>query len=473
MILVLDDEDYLKKIVEKAFPAQRIEQFTDSWHFLKAVKTQHPDLLVLDLRVEKDSTKPPEWYFSRNPALEGVLVLEKIRQENIDIPAVIATRFAVSEVFMRAYALNAFPLEVTETESAVQSLREKVGHFLEKQSTRELLEYYRQLGVVVGDPKSISLLKAVEKIKDTDDVILLTGESGVGKDTLARAIHFGSRRKAEPYLNFVISAYPKNLLFAKLFGTVKKSYTDAGDRMGSFEAVEKGTLVLNEIGELDLDSQIHLLQVIEESAFSRLGENKKRFFRGRLIALTNVNLVQKVKEGKFREDLYNRLRKFYLDIPPLRERRGDILPFIETFYPSLHFSQAAKQFLVEEFTYPGNVRTLKFILDRIKLFCSHPASVSLDDVISAILDLGKGNHVLKIANHNSQEMDFLEYLLQNNLTIDDLIAIIWRQGMKRFGKTWSPEGWGRLGISKPTFYRKLKQMFDKPSAEPGQRSKDN
>ncbi len=458
MILVLDDENYLKEIVEKSFPEQEIQQFTDSFTFMNAVKAEHPDLLVMDLRIEWDPTKPRNYYFSNNPALEGIVVLERIRQSNIKIPAVIATRFAVSDVFMRAYALNAFPLEVTEMESAVKNLREKVGHFLEKQSNEKLINTYRKLGVIVADPKSIGILKLAEKLKDTDDVILITGEAGVGKDTLARAIHYSSKRRSEAYLNFVISAYPKNLLFAKLFGTVKKAYTDAGDRMGSFEVVGKGTLVLNEIGDLDPDSQIQLLQVLEERTFSRLGENTKRRFQGRIIALTNVDLVEKVNKHKFRSDLYSRLRKFYIEIPPLRERRGDIKPFVNFFYPMLNFSTAAEQFLVEEFNYPGNVRTLKFILDRIKFLSSDPSSVSLDDVISAILDLRKMNHQQQTVSTKNEVINFLEYLLEHRLTLGDLNEIVWRQGLEKFGPKWTEATWGRLGISKPTFYRKLKQM---------------
>lgn len=460
MIYILDDENYLKELIEKTFPNEQIFLYRDSLSLLKAIQKRKPDLLVLDLRIERAKHIPPENYISSNPAMEGILLLEKIRRANIDTPTVLATRFAVSEIFMRAYALNAFPIEVTDFDVASRSLKEKVGHFLEKRPNKELINNYRKLGFAIEDPQTLGILKLAERLKDTDDTILITGETGVGKDTLARAIHQRSRRANEPLMNFVISAYPQNLLYSKLFGTTRNAYTGATDQSGCFEEVENGTLMLNEIGDLDLESQIQLLQVLESRKFSRLGENKKRTFKGRIIALTNKNLTELVSKNLFREDLYNRLRKFHIHIPPLRERRMDIRAFIKFYLPEIQLSNTAKQFMLDEFVYPGNLRTLKFILDRVKKLSPTYPHVSLDDVISAILDLNQFNetHIEKDSPISITEI--FDFLLKNKLSFEELNKLIFKEALYRFGPHWSESTWGKLGISRATFYRKLKQHHE-------------
>ncbi len=459
MILVLDDENYLKNIVQKAFPDEEVIQYYDSLNFLNAIHDKNPDALIIDLRILPKPDIPSHHYFGHNPSLEGMRVLEKVRKSGIQTPAVLVTRFAVSDIFMRVYALDAVPLEVTDISGAVKSLKEKIGYYLEKQSRNSLRSAYLRCGFVVGDPHTLSLLKMVEKLKDSEDAILITGETGVGKDTLAHAIHLRSRRAKKPFMNFIISAYPQNLLFAKLFGTARNAYTGAKDHPGSFEEVGEGTLVLNEIGDLDLDSQIQLLQILETRTFSRLGEHDKKEFKGRIIAVTNRGLPKLIETGKFREDLYNRLRKFHIHIPPLRERREDISAFIKYYLPQVQFSPAAAHFLIHEFHYPGNLRTLRFILDRVKNLSPTFPQVSLDDIIASILDLKQfrneqSNHTRNLLNASA----ILDFLLEKNISLHDFQNSLFNEALQRFGRQWTAETWGKLGISRATFYRKLKEL---------------
>jgi transcriptional regulator with GAF, ATPase, and Fis domain len=222
---------------------------------------------------------------------------------------------------------------------------------------------------------------------DNDICVLVLGESGTGKELIARAIHYNGTRKKEPFVVVNCASIPHDLLESELFGHEKGSFTGAHQRrIGKFEQAQSGTLFLDEIGELDLSLQAKLLRVIQNKQFERVGGNETLTTSVRLISATNRDLVKAVAQKQFREDLYFRLATFPIMLPPLRERRSDILLLAETFLkkfssevskPGLGFSKKALK-LLYEYTWPGNVRELENAIQRAVLMADGPAITDKD-----------------------------------------------------------------------------------------------
>ena len=252
-----------------------------------------------------------------------------------------------------------------------------------KAENRELrTEIKRSIGerVIVGDDVKIKrILDVVSRVADSDATVLVTGESGTGKELIARAIHQGSPRLGHPLVTLNCAAIPESLLESELFGYMKGAFTGAQtNKMGKFEAADKGTLFLDEIGDMSLPLQAKILRVLQEGIVEPLGSNKTREVDVRVVAATNRNLAQMVEEGTFREDLYYRLNVIVLDLPPLRERRGDIprlaLHFLEKCrtgkMQAREFSPEAEHVL-QAYNWPGNIRELENCVMRVALLTPH------------------------------------------------------------------------------------------------------
>jgi DNA-binding NtrC family response regulator len=219
-----------------------------------------------------------------------------------------------------------------------------------------------------------NLLSLVEKVAPTDATVLITGESGSGKEVIAQAVHRYSNRSAKSWVDVNCAALPENLLESELFGYEKGAFSGADiAKAGLFELANQGTLFLDEIGDLDLRMQVKLLRVLDGAAYYRVGGVKKVSANVRLVAATNRDLKIAVQEGRFRADLYHRLSQIRLTVPPLRERQDDIVPLIEHYladsHPGLHFSAAALGKL-RRYPWPGNVRELRNVVIRTALFAS-------------------------------------------------------------------------------------------------------
>jgi len=230
------------------------------------------------------------------------------------------------------------------------------------------------------DPASLRLLELAQKVAAAPTTLLITGESGTGKDHLARVIHELSTRRDTPYLKIDCASLPPQLVESELFGHERGAFTGAVERkLGRFELGGNGTIVLDEVAALSSTAQSKLLRVLQERTFERLGGNETLHIEARLIALTNVDLPAAVADGRFREDLYFRLNVLTLDVPPLRERRADVLPLAEHLLaglrsvngrPKAQLSAAARNML-SAYDWPGNVRELRNALERAVVFSSH------------------------------------------------------------------------------------------------------
>ena len=365
-ILIVEDEAKMRRLLELNLGEDGFVTFSagDAETGLKLLRENSIDLVVTDLKL---------------PGMDGLEFLQAAKRQNAALPVVVMTAFGSVETAVEAmkagasdYVLKPFSLTemrmVIHKELDVRNLRE------ENRSLREALgRRYAHPNVVARSAKMQEVLAIVERVAPTNSTVLLGGESGVGKDLIARAIHEKSRRASGPFLKINSTAIPENLLESELFGYEKGAFTGAvASKPGKFELADKGTLFLDEIGDVPPAIQVKLLRVLQEREFERLGGTRTIKVDVRLIAATNRDLRAALEEGTFREDLYYRLNVVPIDIAPLRERKEDIPDLVSLFISRFNgdsgksvegIAPEAMQSLVN-YHWPGNVRELQNIVER-------------------------------------------------------------------------------------------------------------
>jgi len=365
-ILIVEDEAKMLRVLHLHLTD---EGFTthpaaDAETGLKILNREKIDLVVTDFKL---------------PGMSGLEFLQSIKKVDAAMPVVVMTAYGDVETaveVMKAggsdYLLKPFPLAelslVIGKELDARRLRE------ENRELREAVgQRYSYRNIVARSAKMQEVLALVERVAPTNSTVLLGGESGVGKDLIARAIHEHSRRAAGPFVKINCTAIPENLLESELFGYEKGAFTGASaSKPGKFELADGGTIFLDEIGDVPGNIQVKLLRVLQEREFERLGGTKTLKVDVRLVAATNRNLRAALEQGTFREDLYYRLNVVPIDIPPLREHKEDIPDLIEHFLerfaresgkPVRGISPAALQKMMS-FHWPGNIRELENIMER-------------------------------------------------------------------------------------------------------------
>ncbi|MBS3970863.1 MAG: sigma 54-interacting transcriptional regulator [Clostridia bacterium] len=309
--------------------------------------------------------------------------------------------------------------------------------------------------LIVQSPKMLKIINLAKKLAPVDSTVLITGESGVGKEVIAKEIHLNSNRKNEAFIQINCGAIPDSLLEAELFGYEKGAFTgaDKEGKIGMLELANNGTLLLDEIGELPLNLQVKLLRAIQENEIYRLGGRKQIKLDVRIIAATNKDLDRMVKENKFREDLYYRLNVVPIYIPPLRERREDILPLAISFLNKINskYNRKCKLcqeicFLFEQYSWPGNVRELKNIIERLII-------MSEDEIISSsYLPESFGQRQNTSLETDSSNLDIMPlYIARENIE-----AILIKKAMEKYGSLRPASK--ALGISHSTLLRKARQQ---------------
>src|ERR1700678_712024 len=365
-ILIVEDEAKMRRLLELNLGEDGFTTFSagDAESGLKLLRENAIDLVLTDLKL---------------PGMNGLEFLQAVKRQNAALPVVVMTAFGTVETAVEAmkagasdYVLKPFSLAemrmVVHKEVDVRNLRE------ENRSLREALgKRYAHPNIVARSAKMQETLATVERVAPTNATVLLGGESGVGKDLIARAIHEKSRRATGPFVKINSTAIPENLLESELFGYEKGAFTGAAaSKPGKFELADKGTLFLDEIGDVPPATQVKLLRVLQEREFERLGGTKTLKVDVRLIAATNRDLREALEDGTFREDLYYRLNVVAIDIPPLREHKEDIPGLAEHFLarfagdsgkPVEGISPEAMKVLVN-YHWPGNVRELQNIIER-------------------------------------------------------------------------------------------------------------
>jgi two-component system response regulator FlrC len=305
--------------------------------------------------------------------MDGLTLLRSIRKKVPQLPVVIMTAFAEAKLAVEALQTGArdFLIKPFQPEHLV-------GVIARYQPAIDTVSNGGGQPIIARAPATLSVLSRCQRVATTNATVLLTGESGVGKDVFARQIHSRSPRSAKPYIAINCAAIPETLLESTLFGFERGAFTGAvKPQEGKFETANSGTLFLDEIGELPIELQAKLLRVIQDRVVERIGSTKSQEVDVRIIAATNRDLLERVSAGKFREDLYYRLAVFPIAIPPLRERMEDVIPMAELFLerygstmgrPGLSLSGDAKS-AINAHRWPGNVRELENAVQRALLLC--------------------------------------------------------------------------------------------------------
>ena len=365
-ILIVEDEAKMRRLLELNLGDDGFTTLSagDAETGIKLLGQNSIDLVVTDLKL---------------PGMSGLEFLQAIKRQNAALPVVVMTAFGTVETAVEAmkagasdYVLKPFSLTemrmVIHKELDVRNLRE------ENRTLREALgKKYSHPNIVARSAKMQEVLATVERVAPTNSTVLLGGESGVGKDLIARAIHEKSKRATGPFLKINSTAIPENLLESELFGFEKGAFTGAAaSKPGKFELADKGTLFLDEIGDVPPATQVKLLRVLQEREFERLGGTKTIKVDVRLIAATNRDLRAALEQGTFREDLYYRLNVVPVDIAPMRDRKEDIPGLVNLFISRFAadsgkviegISPEAMQILTN-YHWPGNVRELQNIIER-------------------------------------------------------------------------------------------------------------
>ena len=332
------------------------------------------------------------------PDLNGIDILKKAKSLSPITEVILITGHASAETAVQAMKEGAFdyitkPLNLDELRLIIDKALEKRRLLNENVYLKKQLRDKFEFANIIGNsPAMQKVFNRMKRIIKTDSTVLIMGESGTGKEIVAKAIHFNGHRKDKPFIAVHCGAIPENLLESELFGHTKGAFTGAvRDKIGKFEAADQGTIFLDEIGTMPMHLQTKLLRVLQEQEVERIGSNRSIKLDVRVVSATNQNLEEDVKTGNFRDDLFYRLNVIPLNLPPLRERREDILPLVKHFLhknckemkrPMMSLAKEALEAL-ELYHWPGNVRELENIVERT-VALTEGNQIILDDLPSAI-----------------------------------------------------------------------------------------
>lgn len=347
-----------------------VEQFANPYPAIEWMRANRCSVVLTDFRL---------------PNMDGIQFMREAKKENPGVEFIVMTAFGTVQSAVQALKEGAFdylikPFEFAELEIRIKKALELGSLKSRMENERKMLGAGREFyGLVARSPQMLRLFELAQSIAQTESNILIRGETGTGKGVLAEAIHFMSNRKRGPFVKVGCAQLTKELLESELFGHEPGAFTGALKlKHGRFELANGGTLFLDDVDDIPLDVQVKLLHAIEDRQFVRVGGEARIGFDARLICATKRNLKALVDEGKFRDDLFYRLKVIDLDIPPLRERREDILPlairFLNVFStsaqkPVMELSPEAAG-LMETYSWPGNVRELQHIIERAVALCN-------------------------------------------------------------------------------------------------------
>jgi DNA-binding NtrC family response regulator len=390
-VLIVEDEPKMRRLLELQLAEEGFQAriAADAETGLQMLGKEPFDVVVTDLKL---------------PGMSGLEFLQAVKRVNADLPVVLMTAFGTVESAVDAMKAGAsdYVLKPFSLAELVLVIRKELASHQLRQENRDLREAlgrrYEYKNIVAKSDKMQTVLALVERVAPTNSTVLLGGESGVGKDLVARAIHEHSQRASGPFVKINSTAIPETLLESELFGYEKGAFSGATtSKPGKFEVANNGTLFLDEIGDVPAAIQVKLLRVLQDREFERLGGTRTLKVDVRLVAATNRDLRAALEEGTFREDLYYRLNVVAIDIPPLREHREDIPAlaqfFLEKFAresgkPAHTITPAAMKMLMD-FHWPGNVRELQNVIERA---ITLSASSTLD-VADIHIDTARRAHI--------------------------------------------------------------------------------
>ncbi len=365
-IVVADDDASIRSLLRQLLQDEgyAVQEAATGVEVVDKVKESSPDLVIMDVRM---------------PELDGIEALSRVKAASPRTAVVIMTAFGSSNAAIRAMELGAFDYVTKPFE--LDKINYTVGKVFEYQDLAKEVEVLRgeisslvQTERIVGNsPPMQEVYKTIGKVAKADATVLITGESGTGKELVAEALHYNSSRRAGPLVKVSCAALPETLLEAELFGHEKGSFTGAlTQRRGRFELADKGTIFLDEIGEMSLQTQTKLLRVLQDRKIERLGSSLPIKVDIRVICATNKDLQKQVEQAKFRDDLFYRLNVINIHMPALRDRKEDIPALVEHFLAKHRYSATAQPAAISEealrrlmeYDWPGNVRELENVVER-------------------------------------------------------------------------------------------------------------
>lgn len=383
MILIVDDDiavrTSLTLLLENV--GNKVKSADNAIEALNIIKKQTPELIILDLNFSIDTT-----------GKEGMELLISIRQIDAGVPVILITGWASIQLAVQGMKLGAndFINKPWNNEHVLQSVKTllELNTAKTKNSSRKQLDkQYNFKQIIAEDPQMLSILETIGQVASTDASVLILGESGTGKELIAEAIHENSLRRNKPFVKVNLGGISSSLFESEMFGHVRGAFTDARfDRTGRFEMSNKGTIFLDEIGELEAGSQVKLLRVLQDRTYEVLGSSRSKIVDVRVVCATNKSLNEMVGAGTFREDLLYRINLITINLPPLRKRSGDI-PLLVNFFidnlkeiynrPLLSVSANAMRWL-QQLELPGNIRQLKNLVERT-ILVSKNNELGIDD----------------------------------------------------------------------------------------------
>jgi two-component system, NtrC family, response regulator AtoC len=441
-ILVVEDEEKLRRVVELQLKGAgfEVEQAGTVEQAMRLA--DRADVILTDLRL---------------PGVSGLEMLSNLRRQDSHTPVIVMTAFGSIETAVEA--MKAGAVDFLPKPFSLDHLMTVVNKALELRTLRdenrelraELSQRYEFDNMVGHSGAMREIFGTITRVAPTRATVLLCGESGVGKDMIARAIHHHSPRADRPFVKINCTALPENLMESELFGYEKGAFTGANtSKPGKFEQADTGTVFLDEIGDVPASVQVKLLRILQEREFERLGSNKVKHIDVRVLAATNVDLRAALEQGTFREDLYYRLNVLPINIPPLRERKEDI-PYLAGFFvkklgkdlgsPVQSISDAAMERLIG-YHWPGNVRELENVLERSMVLAN-----------GAVLEAGD----VKLDTAPAARFTVADNFLPEGTTLDQYEQSIIREALKRANGNKSQAA-RMLGLTRNALRYRLSQM---------------
>jgi len=410
--MVVDDEKNIRIMLKRVLSGDQyeIDEAVNGLEALQKIAQERYDAILLDLKM---------------PEMNGLQVIDKIKEMDINTPIIMMSAYGTIPEAVEAMKLGAVDYLIKPFD--LDELRMTLVRMIRQDEIKNENQYYREeedkrfnFKEIIGQSQAIKkVLEMIRQVAPLPTTVMLTGESGTGKELIARAIHENSPRKEKPFVVANCVAFSPNILESELFGHEKGAFTGANSRrIGRFEIAHKGSIFLDEIGELNSMTQAKLLRVVQEKEFERVGSSTSIKVDTRIVAATNKDLKKEVRQNRFREDLFYRLNVFHINVPPLRERKEDIPLLVQ------HFIQKYNQILnkrisgvsghtldlLMDYSFPGNIRELENIIERAMIMCTRS---TIEKNVVYFLD--KENIEQKSGTLKEMEKEMIKkYLIQNH-----------------------------------------------------------
>ena len=444
MILVIDDDSAIRTSLSFMLKRAKydVQAVSSPKEAIAIVRSVAPELILMDMNFSLTTTGD-----------EGITLLKQVKIFQPETPVILMTAWGSIQLAVKGMQAGAFDFITKPWNNAALMHQIETALALNNKKKEEELKKEEEgkfdRSHIVGKSKALmDVLATIERISKTNASVLITGESGTGKELIAEAVHRNSPRAKKPFVKVNLGGISQSLFESEMFGHKKGAFTDASsDRVGRFELADKGTIFLDEIGDLDLSCQVKLLRVLQEQTFEVLGDSRPRKVDIRVVSATNADLRQMVQEHTFREDLFYRINLITVHLPALRERRDDI-PLLARHFadqqcqqnglPKVDFTPEAMKYL-QSLPYPGNIRELKNLVERT-LLVSGKETLDVDD--------------FKAQNPHSAEAIPSQSL--DNLTLDELERQRILQALEQYGNNLTQVATS-LGLSRPALYRRLEK----------------